>query len=130
MTTGPLAEYLDSPSPAPTPVFSGQNREESEAYPRVVAVLSPRLRVIHGKCGLQWILQVRKSSTRWESIAFCATRQGLLIRIRDHLQNTTLCPLETLVGRHCDPEAWAAIKALPDYYKHLQARVLCYVGVS
>jgi hypothetical protein len=24
--------------------------------------------------------------------------------------------LDALVGRHCDPEAWAAIKALPEYF--------------
>ena len=88
MTAGPIAECLDLPSPAPTPVFSGENCEESEAYARVVAVLNPRLRVIYGKCNLQSILQVRKSPSRFESIAFCATKQGLILRIKEHLQQT------------------------------------------
>ena len=113
MTAEALAECLDSPSPAPTPVFSGQNREESEAYSRVVAVLSPRLRVIHGKCGLQWILQVRKSPSRFESIAFCGTKQGLILRIREHFQPRDakqILPLEEIAA------AWAAIEALPEYF--------------
>jgi hypothetical protein len=70
--------------------------------------------VIDGQCGLQWLLQVRKRPTRWETIAYCATRQGLLIRIRDHLpalekDEPRTLPLEVLVGCH-------AIEALPDYF--------------
>jgi hypothetical protein len=67
-------------------------------------------------------LQVRKSPTRWETIAYCATRQGLLLRIRDHLQQSyhkeerELIPLEKLVQLHCAPGAWAAVGALSDYY--------------
>ena len=113
MTAEALTECLDSPSPAPTPVFSRQNREESEAYPRVVAVLNSRLRVIHGKCGLQWILQVRKSPSRFESIAFCGTKQGLILRIREHLQPRDakqILPLEEIAA------AWAAIEALPEHF--------------
>ena len=88
---------------AVAPVFLAHAGESSEAYPRVVARLSERLRVVQGQCGLQWLLQVRKSPTRWESIAFCATKAGLILRIREHLQQTfhrkerELIPLRKLV---------------------------------
>lgn len=107
---------------AVTPVFPTGKGESSETYPRVVAQLTDRLRVIEGQCNLQWLLQVRKSPTRWESIAFCGTKQGLLLRIRDHLQDSyhrkecKLLSLERLVLLHCEPAGWAAIEALPDYY--------------
>ena len=45
----------------------------------VVAVLNDKLRVIHGKDGLQWLLQVRKSPTRWESIAFWGADTKVII---------------------------------------------------
>ena len=67
-------------------------------------------------------MQIRKSPTRWESIAFCATRGGLILRIKEHWQQTfhraerELIPLETLVMLHCDPEAWGNIETLPAYY--------------
>jgi len=67
-------------------------------------------------------LQSRKSATRWNSIAFCGTKTGLILRIKDHLRQThhkkerELVPLETLVMLHCDPEAWGNIETLPAYY--------------
>jgi hypothetical protein len=58
----------------------------------------------------------------WSSFAYCATREALLLRLRDHLQSTfhkherELAPLERLAQQHCDPEAWGNIVTLPDYY--------------
>ncbi len=98
---------------APTPVFSAHGGESDEAYGAVLVVLNSRLRVVHGKCGLQWILQVRKSPSRFESIAFCGTKQGLILRIREHLQPRDarqILPLEEIAA------AWAAIEALPEYF--------------
>jgi hypothetical protein len=118
MTAGPSAEYLKSPSAAVAPAFSAGKGESSEAYPRIVARLTDRLRVVHGQCNLQWLLQARKSPTRWETIAFCATKEGLILRIKEHLQardSDMILPLKEIAKR-CDPEAWAAIEALPEYF--------------
>ena len=107
---------------APTLVISSHGREESETYTGIVAALNPSLRVIRGRCGLQWILQSRKSASRWNSIAFCGTKTGLILRIKEHLRQThhkkerELVPLETLVELHCDAAAWAIIGGLPDYF--------------
>ena len=99
-------------------------REESDNYKDVVAVLNPKLRVILAKDDLQRIVQ-RQNNKRgglpiWSSFAFCATKEGLLLRIKEHWQQTShkreLIPLERLVGQHCEPGAWAIIEALPDYY--------------
>ena len=78
-------------------------REESEGYAGVVAVLNSRLRVIRGKCGLQWIAQKKERPTRWTSFAYCATKEGLLLRLPKG-------------GYGCNPEAWAIIEALPIYF--------------
>jgi hypothetical protein len=59
--------------------------------------------VVRGKCGLQWIVQAKNRPTRWSSFAFCATKEGLLLRL----------PKD---GYGCGPEAWQIIEALPDYY--------------
>ena len=108
--------YLNAPSLAVAPAFSPSAPKSSEAYPHVVARLNGKLRVIHGKDQLQWLIQVRKSPARWESIAFCATKEGLLLRIKEHLQGRDeILPLKAL-ARCCDPGAWAAIMALPDSY--------------
>lgn len=72
--------------------------------------------MIQSKCGLHWILQSRKSLTRWESIGFCATREGLLLRIKEHLKGRKILPLDVLVKHDCDPKARAIIEALPPYY--------------
>ena len=65
-----------------------------------------------------------ESATRWESIAYCATREGLLRQIKDHLQHIhggdTIIPLVQLIAGHVDPKAWAIIEALPDYYPKAQ----------
>ena len=98
--------------------FSARTGETDEAYPAILARLSSKLRVVHSRDGNQWILQSRKSPSRWESIAFCATREGLWLRIREHLQPRDakeMLPMEK-IAKYCDPEARAAIEALPDNY--------------
>ena len=58
----------------------GPQCEESDDYTGVVAVLNSKLRVIRGKCGLQWIVQKKERPTRWTSFAYCGTKEGLLLR--------------------------------------------------
>ena len=82
-------------------------REENDNYKDVVAVLTPKLRVIRCRDGLQWIVQ-RQNNKRgglpiWSSFAFCGTKEGLLMRLPKG-------------GQGCYPEAWAAIEALPDHH--------------
>jgi hypothetical protein len=79
------------------------NRETDESYRGVVAVLNGKLRVIRGSCDLQWVIQKRKNPLMWISFAYCATREGLLLRLPKG-------------GQGCDPEAWAVIEALPEYF--------------
>jgi hypothetical protein len=98
------------------PEISVGKGESAEAYPRVSARLTHRLRVIEGACRLQWLLQVRKSLTRWETIAYCATKAGLLLRIKEHLQprgTKEILPLQE-IAKLCDPKAWAIVEALAD----------------
>jgi hypothetical protein len=42
---------------AQEPLPGSARNKKSDAYPGVVAVLNPKLRVIRGRCGLQWIAQ-------------------------------------------------------------------------
>jgi len=97
--------------------------EESDSYGAIVAVLTPKLRIIRGKCNLQWVIQrlngMRDGAPKWSGFAFCATKTGLLLRIKEHWQQTfhrkerELIPLETLVQQHCDAGAWGNIQVLP-----------------
>ena len=50
----------------------------------------------------QWILQSRYGEERWRPLAFCATKEGLMLRARE------VFPPE-------DP-AWRFIEALPDFF--------------
>jgi hypothetical protein len=54
--------------------------ETSDQYPRWVAVLDPKRRVIECAAGLQWIIQVRKRNGAhpWESVSYCRTKEALL----------------------------------------------------
>jgi hypothetical protein len=99
----PLPLEPEAPFAAATPVFRTSSREESETYVGVVAALNPGLRVIRGSCGLQWIVQKRKNPERWTSFAFCATKEGLLLRLSEG-------------GYPCDVAAWAIIDGLPAYF--------------
>jgi hypothetical protein len=114
---GPLPNSAETPFEAPTPVFRASNRETDEGYGAVVAVLNPKLRVIRGSCGLQWILQRRRNPLTWTSFAFCQTKAGLLMRIKDQLQRKCkqTLSLDRLVGRYCASEEWSAIEVLPDF---------------
>ena len=109
--------YLKAPSLAVAPVFSAHRSESSEAYPHIVASLTPKLRVIDD-LSCQWILQVRKSPTRFESIAYCATCEGLLLRIKRHLQPRDAKKILPLVAiaKFCDPDALRAVMELPEFY--------------
>ena len=99
----PLSSCLETPFAAQEPLPGNVWNEKSDAYSGVVAVLNPRIRVIRGACGLQWIVQKRKSPTIWSNFAFCGTKEGLLLRLSE-------------CGYPCDSKAWAAIEALPDYF--------------
>ena len=99
----PLLPSAERPSEAPTPVFQASNRETDETYRGVTAVLNSKLRVISGSCGLQWVMQRRKNQLTWISFAFCATKEGLLLRLPKK-------------GQGCNPAAWAIIKVLPDFF--------------
>jgi hypothetical protein len=88
---------------SPGVVPGGARKEKSDNYREVVAVLNPKLRVVRGSCGLQWLVQKKVSPREWKSSAFCATREGLLLRLQE-------------CGYPCDVAAWAIIEALPDYF--------------
>ena len=114
-----LAPSMPSDCEAVVTASDGRkHREESDDYAAVVIQLNATLRVIKGRCGLQWIAQKKERTARWTSFAFCATREGLLLRIREHLQPRDakeILPMEE-IAKYCDPEAWVVIEALPDYY--------------
>ncbi len=99
----PLPDHPKPLSAAPAPVFETSSRETDEGYGAVVAVLNPKLRVVAGSCGLQWIVQKRKNPLTWTSFTYCGTKEGLLMRLPKN-------------GRGCTPEAWTEIEALPDYF--------------
>ena len=100
---GPLPRHVETPFAAPTPFFQASSRETDETYGGVVAVLNDKLRVVVGSCGLQWVVQKRKNPLAWGSFAFCATKEGLLLRLPKH-------------GQGCAAESLAIIQALPDYF--------------
>jgi hypothetical protein len=99
----PLRSSPETPFAAPSPLFQASNRETDETYGGVVAVLNSKLRVVAGSCGLQWVIQKRKNPLMWIRLAYCGTKEGLLLRVpRD--------------GQGSDPEAWAVIEALPEFF--------------
>jgi hypothetical protein len=80
--------------------------EPDDAYPRRVAVLNDRWRVVECRHGIQWILQARHRSemppaSRWRGRAYCRTKEALIRCGRLH------------AGR-IDPGALAVLEALPD----------------
>jgi len=66
--------------------------EEADNYKDVVATRNPEQRVIPCRDGLQSIVQRHKNKRPgapiWSSLAFCATKERLLLRIKGHLQET------------------------------------------
>ncbi len=115
------------------PSAPASNREVDDNYKAIVAVLSNKLRVIRGACGLQWIVQKRDAKT-WNSLAYCGSRDGLFRSLKDHLLKEHLLKdyrkpsraaldatstARGLLNRGhvssfgVDPGAWAIIEALP-----------------
>ena len=111
---GPILVEPEMLPPAESGCKPRQRRENEED---VVAVLNPTLRVT--RADVQWILKTRAAAA-WRNIAFCGTKEGLLLGIKTHLQavsrEKTTLPLETLVARYCDSAAWALVEALPDFF--------------
>jgi hypothetical protein len=108
-THSPLsAETSYKPPPCQSPTS-----ETAEAYPRVVAVLDAKRRVIECPAAIQWIVQIRRRSgpNPWQSESFCRTKAALLhiagqhpalIALPDHFRRRTSMPLfeiQTLDGR-------------------------------
>lgn len=111
-----------TPNLAPTKLSASARSEESDDYKDAVARLNPALRVIRSRCDLQWILQKKNRPTRWSSIAYCGSKEGLLLRIKEHLQGPDkILPLADLLKIYrVPPEAWNTVEALPDYFPSLK----------
>jgi len=115
----PLPELPETPFAAPISCNGRSQSETGDDCEGFIALLNSKLRVIIGSCGLQWLLQNR-SPSQWRNVAYCATKEGLLLRVKAHLQahsgEKTTLPLDVLVSRYCDPAAWATIQALPEFF--------------
>lgn len=89
------------------------NRESSDFYPRIVAVLNPRWRVVVCPAGIQWILQRRSGerhgTARWDGRAYCRTSQALIRCCRDY-------------AGEIEPRACATLAALPARIQGGEAR--------
>jgi hypothetical protein len=57
--------------------------ERSENYPRLVARLNDRWRVIAGRDGIQWILQVHRGQG-WGNQYYYRSREGLISGCREY----------------------------------------------
>ena len=98
-------ESPDPPDRTADPGFTAGNRspqpssvrEKDDDYRDVVAMLKPKLRVIRGSCGWQWVIQQQDAQLKgvpiWTGFAFCAAREGLLVRLRGHLLEEHLTEL-------------------------------------
>ena len=94
-------------------------RESADDYPRVVAQLGPRWRVIECRDGEQWILQCKKTS--WEARSHCRTSEALRRVVRDHVGDVELpelpqflkAPVRFKNGVRVDLEAAEAIPPTP-----------------
>jgi len=62
----------------------------------VIALLTDGLRVV--RADRQWIIQQRSAKT-WSSFAYCATKEGLLLRLRDHLLKGYLSRLDSYTSK-------------------------------
>jgi hypothetical protein len=114
----------------------GSREIEARREPFEGIVLGGDLRVVPGDG--QWLVQARRSAT-WGAIAYCATKEGLVLRLREHLLKEHLDKLgmylvptraalaETeaararlaagdVAGFGIDPAAWAVIESLPDHF--------------
>ena len=62
-----------------------------EADGDIIAALTDGLRIVRSE--RQWIVQQREPK-RWANVAFCATKEGLLLRIKEHLLKDHLNKLD------------------------------------
>ena len=82
------------------------HHETSDLYHRVIAQLSPSLRVVECKDLLQWIIQQRKkggAKRPWRGVSYHTTRNAL-IRCCAKLETRT------------EAISWATLEALPEYF--------------
>ena len=86
-------------------ISSPARGEERDDFP-VLAALSPRWRVIAGKCSLQWIFQRRGGGAdSWRGQWFCQTKEALIRGARaqvDHIGGDALVILLHLPDRFPD----------------------------
>jgi hypothetical protein len=59
------------------------HRETDDDYGKVIIQFTPKARLIECADGIQWILQQRRS-TRWLSVKFFTSRDGVLRRVREY----------------------------------------------
>lgn len=100
-----LIEASTEFSPPVPPPLPATYRESSDLYPRVVAVLNDRWRVIACPAGIQWILQCRGRSktmatSRWRGRSYCRTSEALIRCCREY-------------AGEIEPAARAILAALP-----------------
>ena len=83
--------------------------EGSDAYPAVLATLTPKWRVIVCREGTQWILQSRRGAGAkdWRGDSYCQTREGLLRCIRER-------------AGACDKAALAHLATLPVHIRDVR----------
>jgi hypothetical protein len=96
---------------APCKLKTARLSEADDDYPRIVARLNDRWRVIESKCELQWILQRRDAApvANWRGSAFCRTRNGLMGNIQERtgeVADSAMRIVEQLPEWHlaCDAE--------------------------
>lgn len=79
---------------------ASRQREESDSYSSVAALLNQDWRVIVCRDGIQWILQrragMRHGQPRWDSRSYCRTRSGLVRAIRENCEAPNLCRSRTV----------------------------------
>jgi hypothetical protein len=80
-----------------------QTAEKSDHYRDVIAVLSPGLRVVRCKCGIQWILQGRIGG-QWRGVWYCRTKSALLRGAGQYAAHPALAALpDTIEPRRVQP---------------------------
>jgi len=84
--TGGSPDPDRTPDP-PSAAVGASEKAEGE----VIALLTAGLRVV--RLDRQWCLQSLKGKT-WVNVAFCATKEGLLLRIKEHLLKEHLNKLD------------------------------------
>jgi hypothetical protein len=75
-------------------------REKDDTYP-CVAQITPTLRVINCKDGIQWILQGLQGD-QWRGLSFCRTREALIRAVRGRTSDPLPAALLALPAIHDD----------------------------